>query len=471
MEWFSMSTSYLRGIIRDPRRILIFIFFSTLFWAFSGMAFFREVILPRFYLSSDGHLAGDPSYYHELASKAAFIMRQQSLSFFQIHLQGQGPAGIASIAYLIWDSPYAVVLINAFLHALSCCILFMILNLWFSCKISVIAIIPFFISPGMMFWFSQINKDSFAVAGSFLYILGLLWLYFPSGTRSQTKTDLLSTFLMVFGSLLIWFVRPYLNGIFILVAILFLIFSFARRYRSERGRDLLRLVPIGLIVLGWTSVLTKGAASDQTIDSFFSLNGKSTIPRSGAIFSRCLYNVHNWQPLTLLPQSINQSVRTLMGQRCLIFYSLESQTNLNSLNSIYDVDTLPSGTLEALGYFPRAAILGSLAPWPNRWLYVFEKNQSFFYTITPIEAAGVYLGIFCTLWWILVSKMWGILSILGTSFTFMSVYGFCTPFLGALYRYRYTWWMLLLSVGLASGLSLLSRVWATTGTSVHPKST
>jgi hypothetical protein len=41
----------------------------------------------------------------------------------------------------------------------------------------------------------------------------------------------------------------------------------------------------------------------------------------------------------------------------------------------------------------------------------------------------------------------------------MTVYGAATPFIGALYRYRYPLWMLLICMGIAALLTLAKSDW------------
>lgn len=66
-----------------------------------------------------------------------------------------------------------MVLLNAVLHGLSAAVM-MILMRWFPRRTSIIATLPLAISPYMIVWFSQINKDTFTLAGTLLFIYGLL---------------------------------------------------------------------------------------------------------------------------------------------------------------------------------------------------------------------------------------------------------------------------------------------------------
>ena len=146
----------------------------------------------------------------------------------------------------------------------------------------------------------------------------------------------------------------------------------------------------------------------------------------------------------------------MMGQRCLMFTMLDTQTNSTTLYSFIDKDIFPRGSWAALAYLPRGALIGIFAPWPDRWLYAL-KHKSFFYSIVPLETVTVYLGIAGLIVWLSRSKKWLILTPLVLSLFMMTIYGAANPFLGSLYRYRYPWWMLLLCLGVASWISLFAN--------------
>lgn len=46
------------------------------------------------------------------------------------------------------------------------------------------------------------------------------------------------------------------------------------------------------------------------------------------------------------------------------------------------------------------------------------------------------------------------MNIANFSNSMMTIYGMAIPFLGALYRYRYPWWMIMLCLGFATWLAL-----------------
>ena len=173
----------------------------------------------------------------------------------------------------------------------------------------------------------------------------------------------------------------------------------------------------------------------------------------------CLENIdhRNWRTEPFIPEFVDSKLRALMGQRCLIFTILETHDNPTTLKSIVDTDRLPSGALDALLYLPRAVLLGVFSPWPSDWGFIFKYGSSFFYTIAPLEAILLYAGLVSICIWLLRTRQWTLFIPILMSVAVMSIFAMATPFIGALYRYRYPWWMLLICLGIAAFSEIMRR--------------
>lgn len=445
----------------SAKKINLYIFLFAFTFAIVCMFTAREIIIPRMNWNGiDGHLAGDPQLYHKVATKKAEEMRQKGLSVFELRPGSSGPAGIASLMYLFFNSVYAVVILNALLHALSVLLCYLILSNWFSPKISLIGAIPMFLSPYQMIWFSQINKDSYAVTSALLIIYGVVRIIKKATQNFNKSNYAFGTVAICSGSVLAGLVRPYMNQInFVVLLLVFLTPLVLRKVKSWKI-----YLPVVVLVLFVIKMQSTGATSDQTIDSFkdFVLTPEMTETQKPVkilnVVDKCLISLsnNNWKN-DFLPNYVNDKIKGLLGQRCSIFTILYNQTDLNTLDSIVDDHILPGSTSEAFAYFPRAFSLGIFAPWPNKWLHVFEKRFSFFYLIAPIEAFFLYLGLLFLLYWIYVEKQFLAIVPVFISFSVMAIYGISIPFLGALYRYRYAWWMLLLGLGISAFLTVLQK--------------
>lgn len=448
-------------IPRNRINTLWWIFICSFIYAILAMAISREIIIPRFIQTSvDGNIQGDPYYYHLLALEKLEAIKALGIFEFELRPKGQGPAGVASFAYFVYENAYSVVFINAILHGFSVVLMALILLQWFAFRTTLIAILPFLISPHMIIWLSQVNKESFTLAGVFLFLYGLIRLI--RAAEGQLLYNGWIFFLsIVTGIGFIWSMRPYLNQILLPIVVIILIFDFIYKYKNHyySPRGLAVFAIYGIVVITCLGVLNRGAASDETLDAI----NRYVIVNNGGnqeVSERCLEKIdnNNWRNEGFLPDYINRKLKAMMGQRCLIFTILNyTNENKTTLNSIVDADKLPAGSLDALNYIPRAMLLGVLSPWPKSWGFIFEYRPSFFYTIVPLEAIMLYAGIIGISLWILHSRQWTILIPIGMSVGVMTVYAMATPYLGALYRYRYPWWMLLICLGIGASIECIWR--------------
>lgn len=434
-------------------RLLILVFF----YALLSMTVAREFVIPNLATSSNGHLEGDPQYYNFLALQKVQDINRNGLTRLEVRPAGQGPAGVASALYLLWENPYVVVLLNAALHALSFVVMVMILREWFPLKTSIIGALPLALSPYMMFWFSQINKDTFALTGALLFTLGLLRLALRKNLSLTSTLPFLLT--AVSGSVLLWLVRPYLNQLLLPITAAILTAALLIQIQQRvRSRELVGFLICSLLLCASLGMLGRGAASDATLDSFDNFIPSDPV-NSQTVSARCnaMIEKDKWLDEPLLPGFVNRKLKSIAGQRCNVFTVLDSQTNATALRAVVDQDRLLDGSLKTLGYLPRAALLGIFAPWPTDWGSIFSSPFSVFYTITSIEASMMYAGLAALAVWIFRSRRRGIFIPLALAASVMTVYGMATPFLGALYRYRFPWWMLTICMGLAALIEICGR--------------
>jgi sRNA-binding regulator protein Hfq len=430
-------------------------------YAFAAMVVSRELIIPRMSQSIDGHLGGDPQWYNLLALKKVAEIEIKGIKGFELRPEGQGPAGIASLIYLLVKNVYGVILTNAFLHAVSTIVMVMLLGHWFSLRTSIIASLPLAMSPYMMIWFSQLNKDSFTLAGALLFTYGLLRLIRPAKNETLRNGMLLSLLIAGFGMFLVYIMRPYMNQMMMPMTAIVLVMRITSSMVFEnKTREGIRLALFGTILficLSVGSFLSNGAASDATLEKFNSFVFQSeSQSKSPSVMDQCLKTIDEkkWRNEPLFPDYINAKLRALMGQRCYMFNILETHHSPATLYSFIDTDKFPRGSMEVLYYIPRALLIGIFAPWPDRWFYTLNHRPSVFYTIIPIETVVVYISIAGLVIWLIRRRDWLVFIPVGLSFSMMAIHGIATPFLGALYRYRYPWWMMILCLGLAACITL-----------------
>lgn len=197
-------------------RALIILFFCTFVYAILAFTISRELIIPNMLPSAEGHISGDPMYYHQLALSKVQEIQDEGIQAFELRPSGQGSAGIATLLYLAWENPYSVVLLNAVLHAASAVLMSLILLQWFPLRTAIIATLPLVISPYMIVWFSQVNKDTSSLTGALLFVYGLMRLI---KIKNEPHAGLYSLLIIFSGILLIWVMRPYLNQILLPISL------------------------------------------------------------------------------------------------------------------------------------------------------------------------------------------------------------------------------------------------------------
>lgn len=417
---------------------------------------------------ADGNLGGDPQYYHQLAMDLAGRIKNGGIGMWKLHPEGQGPAGIFSLIYSVKESQAAVIIVNSALHTIACYYLCALLGMFFTPGIALIASLPFIASPFQMYLFSQINKDSFVSCGCMLLVYALTRAV--EAFRDELPARALFKWLspLFLGAFLIYIGRPYLVLIIlILLLMLFPLVLTAKALADCRQRRISGSYPgmvwfacFGVAVAMVCSLMTKGAASDTTLTNLEScvLGDDSQSHISDyPIAKTCLIDTNNrWRPTSYVPKSIDAKFKALCSQRCLYFMQLYDSNPVTRI-SVLDAGIQPKSMADVAAYLPRAAVVGLFSPFPSGW---FQKNNgriSTFYCMVAIEVMLFYLSLAGLLGWLLTERRPLLLIPLMVSTGVVIVYGLSVPFLGALYRYRYPFWMQLLCIGLGSLITIVSR--------------
>lgn len=317
----------------------------------------------------------------------------------------------------------------------------------------------------MLHWLSQINKESFSIAGTMLFVYGtirLIRFYEFRYLNSFVKYLIIS----ISGIILLWLVRPYINQILLpCIALIytgllfFWVIQFPRPNRSD-NLSFSKIIAFGLtscLIVITLVVTSNGARSDKTLTLLENIEKKTTIINSNGN-STCLARLYSneWAHASWLPEELNNKVRSIIAQRCLIYSIKDRNKNPITLYSFIDESFNPKGTEEALSYLPKASIIGIFSPWPNDWFRKFNENISLFYTLAALEMIVFLSTIPFFLLWLIKNFNTTILVPIIISSYLITIYSVATPLLGTLYRYRYPWWMIIFTLMIAATLSLLS---------------
>lgn len=221
------------------------------------------------------------------------------------------------------------------------------------------------------------------------------------------------------------------------------------------------IVLAGGVLLAALLLFSQGGRSNDTLEEFYE-NKYSTqkdfkYSEERHVWEQCLETVSDWQSTEWLPVALERRLKALAGQRCLMFTLLGSQDHPATLSSIIERDFMPRSGVEMLKYFPRAMAIGTLSPMPAAWFQRPGGRVSIFYTVIPVEAALVYVGIIGLVLFVMKSRAYSLMAPVLLAIYTMTVYGMATPFIGGLYRYRYPFWAIILCFGVAAIWSLMEK--------------
>lgn len=446
-------------------REAVVVFAITYIYAFSAMYLMRSSLLPAMTSQiEDGHLGGDPQYYHSLALALAEKIKHLGIAEWELRPEGQGPAGVVSLIYVFTASQVSIVALNSFLHSIATCGLYLLLREWFSTKVTAISSLPFALSLYQIHWFSQVNKDSYVACGVVLVFLGVSLLAKCLFYARQGIGAFPAFFLVIVGALLISIARPFVvailqYGLIMLCGAAF-VFLLLNRNSVEHRKNL-SIFAISVGVVASLSFLTNGAASDRTISEFsaadrgYRLAGLQHYPAARECFTDTL---ESWREEKYLPRSIDAKIKALFSQRCLYFMQLYD-SNAATRASVLDSDIRPFSAREGLLYLPRAIAMGVFSPFPSNWFDNKDDRHSVFYSMASMEALILYLALPGFLIWIAMccrDKL--VLIPVALGMWVMLIYGIGVPYIGALYRYRYPFWMIIMSISIAGSICAIKEV-------------
>lgn len=287
-------------------KLLSFFLIASFAYAITVMIIAREFVIPRLLPSSDGNIEGDPQVYLSIAIKTVARVKELGFYAWELRPDGQGPAGIGSLLYLIVADVYSFVILNAFLFVLSIMFMIAILQFWFSQRHAMLASIPLVLSPYMIVWFSQLNKDVYILAGALIYIYSLL--YFNSKRLALNWSATLKTLIFAsIGIFLCSLMLPYLNQVILPMTILIFIGFFISQMGIASLYGQVKLLGLTLIICFFLILGGGGAASDETLRGFedYRFVSSETI-NSTKVSYQCLSNIsaENWKTESWLPDSI-----------------------------------------------------------------------------------------------------------------------------------------------------------------------
>ncbi|MCX8145982.1 MAG: hypothetical protein N3C59_06575, partial [Azovibrio sp.] len=148
-----------------------------------------------------------------------------------------------------------------------------------------------------------------------------------------------------------------------------------------------------------------------------------------------------WQPEVVIPGIGGAAASVFCYRHSFIRHHTGAAANI-------DHERLLTNYREALSYLPRALQIGMLAPFPTDWVgQATSPGGRVKRLVSGVEMLGVYVLLIGWIW-VLRSdgNVWGVAALSVIGIGGILFYAYSSPNVGALYRYRFPFLMLLILI-------------------------
>jgi hypothetical protein len=433
----------------SPKNLWFFIFFYVLLAGLFVQLVFLPYVVPSWH-RGEGLLRGtDGMQFHRIALDLSSQIKNGGWQNWEIKPDGQIVSGVAAIFYaLIIPKPWTVLPFNAVMAASSGVFLFLILHtITNNRRISLMPTLLFVFLPSALKWNTQFHNEIFSIPGMFLILLGLILLV-DDVHYIQFRTPFIALFAILVGSILMFLVRDYIfSGVVVLVFVislmLILYWSVLKIKRKISQQELTRkLFFIVIAALIMFSVMF--FAPDSLRSARFTVLDTS-IEDSNKPYVK---HAKNWQESVFLPKLLDSQLGGLAN------YRNKFVNRWDDAGSAIDLDVTFSSAVDMLFYLPRATQIAFLSPFPNIWLVQGKKVAgSTMRLVTAVEMLIAYFSLLGLPLFLKKSKSHaGAWILLFLCSAMLIVYALIFPNQGALYRFRYPYYIPIIAVGLLGWL-------------------
>ncbi len=438
----------------DPGQWSLVVVWCVFFTFTASVALFVQLwFLPTFLpggTSGQGLLLSTDSIsYHKLATAMAEQIHQHGWSEWVLSPKGWFMVGFTAALYAITTpEPWIMIPLNAAAHA-TCGVALVKITLCFTTnkQTAFFAALPYILFPSASFWYTQLLKDGFFNMGLLMFLAGWTCLIRGFSLENKWSRSFASAASILAGFALLGIVRPYMisvgNAATFFVVIIALL-AVTNRFISKdvspalSGLRFLSVLAIFGLQLTYPSLIVQtGGASEQTI----TINNRSN------------YAQDTWEAVGLAPNIIDHKLQIIAGTRQAFI-----QGRPDALSTM-DRDVRFNNPGDILIYIPRALQIVFLAPFPDMWMGSGSTPATtIMRRVSMAEMLanyGLMLGIPIALWaWRRKAEMWAIIAFCSSV---MLVYGVSSPNVGTLYRVRYGYLMVFLSLGVLGWRRLRRR--------------
>ncbi|MDG1143906.1 MAG: hypothetical protein P8N92_04515 [Burkholderiales bacterium] len=433
---------------RLPLLLSIFVFLYSLSASLLAQLWF----IPTFFTqsgASEGLVILDSLGFDRIAREQVEAMQIFGWSAWGLRPEGQSPAGILSVFYYLFgSSPLTILPFNAALHAFSAYLVFTILRAFFSASPSMVGALVFVLHPSSFEWVAQVHRDGIFILGILLLMLATLSLTKEIVSPHAFKLRRWCFWFLtaIAGSALIWVSRPY----WLHVSILSLLATFlmVMPVFLSRRKTLWRDTALYFVTFSSIGLMQYGLMQSHGLQAQFNEHVlRNTASKTmGEADPNQEYGPKNWvwEKTTWMPSIMEANFYRLGHTRQTVHRA--------GGGSLVDVDRDLTSVNDVLGYVPRALQIGLFSPFPNLWtgegstpaMTMARKLMGIVTLLFYLFLVGTLIAL-----WQMRSKLsfWIVVSncMIGIAF-----YSIVMPNIGALIRFRYSFFMLLAALGAAA---------------------
>ncbi len=427
---------------------LIYFLYSLVF----GIIF-SEFIIPKIpsLHAPNSLLTPDAFSYNEVATKLAQDISLYGWSSWTLY-PATGSAGQSSFLAIIYvffgANPIYAVPFNAFFHALSGILIYLIAKeiLGYTYPFMRFAFLPatlFVIFPSAMSWVSQINKDVCLATGFLLSLWAILRVL---SSKERGLEILKFSIVAILSGILIASMKPYMLQVLLFIILIMIVLQ------------LIKILPFSLISFCWLLIyifIVGGTFLYITQDYSKREVEKSSLQEkwlSGDNYIEINQNQsYQWNKTPLVPKFIDSKLEAMSSARSSFIYS---GLNIRA-KSMIDVNDIPDSAIEVFKYLPRGFQISWLAPFPDTWL---NANNLVSY-VSGIEMLICYLAFLGLIFYLIRGSLnYRILVCFVFAFIPLLVFGITIPNIGTLYRVRYPFEMIFLTMGVCGWAHLIKKI-------------
>lgn len=413
--------------------------------------FILPVLLPGLHAGHGLQAGGDWIGFHEYGLKLANALSSEGWSAFELRPVGNFPIAESGVLYFLTGvrEPWVVVPLDALIYASAVLAVFNVFCRIAGRRAALIGLVPLVLFPGAIQFYSQVEKDVWAFAGSAWLLFVITALMRPTALSWRQCSGLIVVTFMAAG--FAWLVRPYFSvvqlGAFAcggIIALSSFCLPGGRPRRAVRLACLLGCAGVIAVFAAGVPAALWPSLKANNASNLLAVHG-STRPNPDCV-------TQPGELDRLMPAVARRPLQSIASIRA------DQRAATGYAGSNIDNDACFSRASDVVRYLPRALQIALFAPFPDMW---FERGVSIgaraMRAISGLEMLCVYIllpGVALAIWQARGRRRY-VFVILAVVVPIVLLLAATIPNIGTLYRMRYGYLQVLAGLGAIGWIELL----------------